>query len=98
MVENLVDLAKDKYAHRVLLYLLVGRSPRYHSQETLTLLASGDEIRAKTSKKDATVRANEFLEAVSDDLLTAIAKHPELIHTPYGSQVVYEALIHAKGK
>ncbi|KAI9596593.1 armadillo-type protein [Syncephalis fuscata] len=95
--ENLSELVKDKYGHRVLLYLLVGRSPRYHSQETLGLLASGDEIRSKTSKKDATVRAQEFLEAISEDLLALIAQQPELINIAYGSQVVYETIIHAKG-
>ncbi|KAI8051591.1 armadillo-type protein [Syncephalis plumigaleata] len=93
MLESLSELINDKYGHRVLLYLLVGRSPRYHSQETLNLLASGDAIRAKTSKKNADVRAQD----ISEGLLAHIAKEPEIVHHTYGSQVVYETIIHAKG-
>jgi pumilio family protein 6 len=80
------------------LYLLAGRKPRYFFKQVLDLLASGDEIRARTSKKDPELRFNELLEAISPDVIQFVAEHPEIVLQNYGSQLVTETLISAKGK
>ncbi|RKP07356.1 armadillo-type protein [Thamnocephalis sphaerospora] len=97
IVQNLPELAEDRYGHRVLLYLLVGRKPRYFFKQTLDLLAAGDEIRAKTSKKDPALRAGELLEGVSAEMISQVAEHAEMVRGSYGSQLVMEIMLQAKG-
>ena len=47
-LNKLVNIIQNKWGHRVILYLLAHRTKLYFSNETLRLLAQGDEIRTRT--------------------------------------------------
>ncbi|RUP51862.1 hypothetical protein BC936DRAFT_145038 [Jimgerdemannia flammicorona] len=96
--KTLEDLVKDKFGRRVILYLLVGRNTKYFFQETVKLLVSGDEIRAKTSKKEPEIRSKELLASISPALITMVKeKAGILIRDKLASQVVKEIMLHAIG-
>ncbi|KAK3814494.1 MAG: armadillo-type protein, partial [Benniella sp.] len=98
IIKELEDIAKDKFGRRVILYLLVGRSPKYISPQNIELLAKGDAVRASTSKKDAAVRSAELLGYISPALISLIStKAKALIKEPLASQVVLETMLHAVG-
>ncbi|KAG8130597.1 hypothetical protein E2320_017339 [Naja naja] len=60
---NLATVINNKYGRKVLLYLLSPRDPTYFSPAIIKILQQGDEN--AHSKKDADVRHNELLEAIS---------------------------------
>jgi len=98
IIKEMEDIAKDKFGRRVILYLLVGRSPKYISPQNIELLAKGDAVRASTSKKDAAVRSAELLGYISPALISLIStKAKALIKEPLASQVVLETMLHAVG-
>ncbi len=47
-LNKLGNIIQNKWGHRVILYLLAHRTKLYFSNETLRLLAQGDEIRTRT--------------------------------------------------
>ncbi|CAH1759186.1 13837_t:CDS:2 [Entrophospora sp. SA101] len=90
------QIMENKWGHRVILYLLVGRSKIYFSHETLKLLGEGDEIRKITSKKDPIIRANELCKHISPALIN-YSKHntDKMLSNPYATQILCETLLHA---
>ncbi|KAI9203826.1 armadillo-type protein [Polychytrium aggregatum] len=95
---NLLDLAKDQYASRVLLFLLCGRNPKYQPAYIIKEMAQLDEVRAKTSKKDDVQRRAEMLEAISEPLIAVAVKNANLlIRDKYGSQVLLELFRTSQG-
>ncbi|KAG0317763.1 pumilio domain member 6 [Dissophora globulifera] len=98
IIKELEDIVKDKFGRRVILYLLVGRSPKYISPQSIELLAKGDAIRASTSKKDAAIRSAELLGHISPALISLIvSKTQSLTSEPLACQVVFETMLHAAG-
>nr|CAG8433518.1 14698_t:CDS:2 [Entrophospora candida] len=90
------QIMENKWGHRVILYLLVGRSKIYFSHEILKLLGEGDEIRKITSKKDPIIRANELCKHISPALIN-YSKHntDKMLSNPYATQILCETLLHA---
>ncbi|KAG8130596.1 hypothetical protein E2320_017338 [Naja naja] len=72
---NLATVINNKYGRKVLLYLLSPRDPTYFSPAIIKILQQGDEN--AHSKKDADVRHNELLEAISPPLLEHLGAHAE---------------------
>jgi len=89
-------IMQDKFGHRMVLYLLTGRarSKMYLGFDTFQLLEKGDEIRAKTSKKDPAIRTNELRKAISP-ALTNYAKEntAEMLSNIYMTQIFCESLL-----
>ncbi|CAJ0909467.1 1857_t:CDS:10, partial [Entrophospora sp. SA101] len=68
------QIMENKWGHRVILYLLVGRSKIYFSHETLKLLGEGDEIRKITrGSMYSNVKINPMLKAVLKSVLVYLA-------------------------
>ncbi|EJT99624.1 puf family RNA-binding protein [Dacryopinax primogenitus] len=104
IVSDITDLApslsfdKHKLGRRVLLYLLVPRSPRHFPPPTLALLSETDAVSTKTSKKDPQVRRDEVRKAASGDLISCVAsKGVEMMKDPGASLVVTEIMLFADG-
>ncbi|KAK4224600.1 armadillo-type protein [Podospora fimiseda] len=100
-VENIIFLANDLNARLTVLYLFEGQSkalfPASHAAD-LELLNEIHEIRKTTSKKDAEVRRQELVTAMSPQLLAAVATSPkDLVSTSFGCQFVTDVLLSAKG-
>ncbi|CAG8454722.1 10414_t:CDS:2 [Paraglomus occultum] len=96
--KNLQQIIEDKYGHRVILYLLVGRSQMILSKGNIDLLSSMDEIRAKTSKKSPQVRSQELLKAISSHLIPYCESNTSsLLSHHFGAQVLCETMLHAQG-
>ncbi|EWC48382.1 hypothetical protein DRE_02151 [Drechslerella stenobrocha 248] len=80
------------------LYPLAGRETRLMHPQKIALLEDMDEIRARTSKKDAKMRQQELRKALSPALLKAVATHASTLATsPAGCQFISEVLISADG-
>ena len=91
-------LCTSPQGRRSLLYLIVPRTRRHFTPAQIASLAETDEIRAKTSKKSATIREEEVRKAASEDLLRWIEDSGEaLVREPGGSLVVSEVMLHAEG-
>ncbi|CAG8819739.1 26882_t:CDS:2, partial [Dentiscutata erythropus] len=89
-------IMQDKFGHRVILYLLVGRerSKMYLSFDTFQLLEKGDEMRAKTSKKDPVIRTNELRKAISPALINYAKENTaEMLSNTYMTQIFCETLL-----
>jgi len=98
LAKDAVDISKDKHGSRVMLYLLTGRSQRYHTKELLNDLSKTDELRKKTSKKDDKVRQKELLASAVKPLVEAFKGHAvELVKNRWAHQVLVET-IKAAGK
>ncbi|KAK4165841.1 armadillo-type protein [Cladorrhinum sp. PSN259] len=100
-VENIIFLANDLNARLTVLYLFEGQSkslfPASHAAD-LELLSEIHEIRKKTSKKDAEIRRQELVTAMSPQLLAAVATSPkDLVSTSFGCQFVTDVLLSARG-
>ncbi|CAG8685719.1 18825_t:CDS:2, partial [Gigaspora rosea] len=89
-------IMQDKFGHRIVLYLLTGRarSKIYLGFDTFQLLEKGDEIRAKTSKKDPAVRTNELRKAISPALINYAKENTaEMLSNTYMTQIFCETLL-----
>ncbi|CAG8520136.1 20091_t:CDS:2, partial [Cetraspora pellucida] len=89
-------IMQDKFGHRVILYLLTGRTraKMYLSFETFQLLEKDDEVRAKTSKKDPIVRTNELRKAISPALINYAKENTvEMLSNTYMTQIFCETLL-----
>ncbi|KAK0450376.1 armadillo-type protein [Desarmillaria tabescens] len=83
---------------RVLLYLMVPRTRRHFTPAQITSITETDEIRSRTSKKDADIRQNEIRVGASEPLLAWISENSEKIsREPGGSLVIPEILLYAVG-
>ncbi|KAJ3050930.1 hypothetical protein HK097_008085 [Rhizophlyctis rosea] len=90
--ERFVDVLRDRYGSRVALYILCGRNKRYQPAYVVKELEESDEIRARTSKKDDTLRKQQLLEAFAPLLMGTIEKNAgELVRDKASGQVVLEA-------
>ncbi|GBC45647.1 uncharacterized protein OCT59_013537 [Rhizophagus irregularis] len=97
-LNKLGNIIQNKWGHRVILYLLAHRTKLYFSNETLRLLAQGDDIRTKTSKKDPAVRVNELCKAISPALIDYAQNNTSTMFSfTYSTQVLCEILLHADG-
>ncbi|KAF0399393.1 ARM repeat-containing protein [Gigaspora margarita] len=86
----------DKFGHRMVLYLLTGRerSKMYLGFDTFQLLEKGDEIRAKTSKKDPAIRTNELRKTISPALINYTKENTaEMLSNTYMTQIFCETLL-----
>ncbi|CAB54870.1 pumilio family RNA-binding protein Puf6 [Schizosaccharomyces pombe] len=94
---ELLKLSADKFARRILLYVLVGwEDARYFSKENRELLRSLDSLKAKTSKKDPIVRRNELKATIGPLLISLISKAAgDMIAESLASQVLVDALLYA---
>lgn len=92
------DLYQSSHGCRSLLYPIIPRSRRTLTPAIIATLAETDPIRAKTSKKDADVRAAEVRAAASADLLAWVAKDGKIVsRDTAGSLVVMEVMLEADG-
>ncbi|RHZ79813.1 hypothetical protein Glove_140g119 [Diversispora epigaea] len=96
--ENSIEtILYDKYGHRVILYLLTGRSRMYFNYDTLKLLAQGDEIRLKTSKKDPIIRATELRKSITPALIQYAQKNTtKMFSKPYTTQILCETILYGE--
>ncbi|KAF9043743.1 ARM repeat-containing protein [Hymenopellis radicata] len=95
---SLDELYLSSQGRRVLLYLLVPRTKRHFTPAQNALIAETDEIRARTSKKDAESRENEIRTGASEVLLAWVAEKGETIaREPGGSLVVAELMLFGDG-
>uniref|UniRef100_A0A1B6L0Z9 PUM-HD domain-containing protein n=1 Tax=Graphocephala atropunctata TaxID=36148 RepID=A0A1B6L0Z9_9HEMI len=76
LLEEVEEIVKDDWGRKVILYLVAHRDSSYFHPQQMEILSKGDTI--STKKKDATVREQEMLEAVSDPLLQKIADNPAI--------------------
>lgn len=98
LVDDLEELVTDKFARRVIVYLLVGRSKRYLSKEDVDSLAADDAIREATSKKDSIARRDELLAYIAPDLIRLVENQPaKLLRETLASQVLTETMLYAPG-
>ncbi|TFK69241.1 ARM repeat-containing protein [Pluteus cervinus] len=83
---------------RSILYLLLPRSSRHFIRAQINSLAETDEIRERTSKKDARLREEEVRKAASEPLVKWVEeKGASLIRDPGGSLVVVDIMLYADG-
>ncbi|OBZ77915.1 Pumilio y domain family member 6 [Grifola frondosa] len=102
LVSDIVASAPSLYTssqgRRSLIYLVAPRTRRHFTPAQIALLAETDSVRARTSKKDDTVRSAEIRRAASDGLLAWIANSgAEVSRDPGGSLVISEIMLEAEG-
>ncbi|KAL5483404.1 PUF6 [Sanghuangporus weigelae] len=93
-------LYKSPQGRRALLYLLVPRVSRHFTPAQRVVLEETDPIRAKTSKKDESIRREEVLRAASPaliELLKEKERTERMLRDPGGSLVVTEIMLYAEG-
>lgn len=96
--ENMLTLIKSKFGRRPLLYLLVGKSPRYFDKHVLEKFDIIDNLKEKTSKKDDEARRLELNTAIAPHMLDTISKNTnELMNDNLGLQFISEALLYSHG-
>ncbi|KAI0827208.1 ARM repeat-containing protein [Trametes gibbosa] len=92
------SLYKTSQGRRSLFYLVAPRTRRHFTPAQIVTLAETDAIRAKTSKKDAALRASEIRKTASDGLLQWIANSgADVARDPGGSLIVCEIMLEAEG-
>ncbi|KAL2212245.1 ARM repeat-containing protein [Sarocladium strictum] len=98
---NVVAAANNTEARKTVLYLTQGLAKSLFPTKTAfdyEVLEEIREIRKTTSKKDDDLRQKELLEALSPQLLEAIATAPaDLTATPLGCQFVADILLFGIG-
>lgn len=100
--ENVIGAVNNTYGRLTFLYLLEGPSkslfPSGRESHTLDVLTEVHSIRKTTSKKNADVRRNELIAALSPSLLSVVAAAPaELAATGFGCQFVSDVLLYGVG-
>ncbi|XP_030049679.1 pumilio homolog 3 [Microcaecilia unicolor] len=75
IISNLSTLVSNKYGRKVLLYLLSPRDPAYFVPEIIKVLQQGDKN--AHSKKDAEIRHQELLEAISPPLIKYLQENAQ---------------------
>ncbi|GAB1522928.1 Pumilio y domain member 6 [Rhizoctonia solani] len=85
-------------ARRVLLYLLVPRTPRHFTPALLRTISQTDFAQGTTSKKDPEIRRAELRAAASPGMVKAIEDDAEALVRDRGASVfVGEAMLFAQG-
>lgn len=91
-------LLKSPQGRRALFYLLVPRTRRHFTPAQIATLAETDEIRARTSKKDANIREEEVRKAASESLLDFVRDEgAQSARETGGSLIVAEIMLYAEG-
>lgn len=90
LVKGFEELLPDRYAQRVLLYLLAPESARYFPADVLTVLKA--DVPAGAAKKDPIKRRQELFPQLVPQLTDFCAEHPELVFVPGGADVMFEVL------
>ncbi|KAJ3179868.1 hypothetical protein HDU87_002436 [Geranomyces variabilis] len=94
----LTDLLMNRYASRVIMFLLSGRNRKIQPPYLIKELEEMDAVRARTSKKDDALRKEQLLKAVSPPLLKVLEERcDELVRDLTSGAVVVEAVFHAHG-
>ncbi|KAI8925263.1 armadillo-type protein [Entophlyctis helioformis] len=90
---SISEILRDKYASRVVLFLLSGRNKRFQPAYLVEELQAMDAVRRSTSKKDDSLRRSQLLEAAAPVLVAAVAEHAnELLRDRIGGQVLLETV------
>ncbi|KAI9068880.1 ARM repeat-containing protein [Trametes sanguinea] len=102
LVSDIVSSSPTLYTspqgRRSLFYLVAPRTRRHFTPAQIATLAETNSVRAKTSKKDDALRAEEIRKAASDGLLQWIAESgAEVARDTGGSLVVIEVMLEAEG-
>ncbi|OMJ22015.1 Pumilio homology domain family member 6, partial [Smittium culicis] len=98
LVKLIDQVSSDRLGRRVLFYILCGRNAKYIGSDALAFLKSGDEIRAKTCKKDDSVRRKELIGYLSPSLLKWAEKTAtKSIKIPLDAQLLVETLVNCAG-
>ncbi|XP_060575249.1 pumilio homolog 3-like [Ruditapes philippinarum] len=96
MMKSLNDIAQNQYGRKVLLYLLSPRDSHHFCPDIVRVLQEGDA--SLTSKKEKSVRYQELLGAVSDQLLQYIVDNVATLVVNNNMLVLIVAIItHAQG-
>ena len=91
-------LSATPQGRRALFHLLVPRTRRHFTPAQIATLAETDEVRARTSKKDAGVREDEVRKAASQELLEFVKDEgPKVGRETGGSLVITEIMLYAEG-
>ncbi|KAJ3129126.1 hypothetical protein HK098_002367 [Nowakowskiella sp. JEL0407] len=86
-------MIKDRYASRVLLFLLCGRNRKYLPSFVVEELEEYDKIRKHTSKKDDEIKTRELREWVIPQLLSVLENDTEeFLKNKNSAQVMCELL------
>jgi len=89
---------KSIRGRRSLIYLIAPRSRHHFTPAQISTLAETDATRARTSKKDDSVRAAEIRKAASESLLGFVVNHgKEAAMDTGGSLLVLEIMLQAEG-
>lgn len=92
------SLATSPQGRRSLFHLIVPRSRRHFTPAQIAVIAETDDVRAKTSKKDSTIRESEIRKAASEGLLQFVAENgAETARDTGGSLLVLEIMLYAEG-
>ncbi|EGF81784.1 hypothetical protein BATDEDRAFT_23402 [Batrachochytrium dendrobatidis JAM81] len=90
---SISELLRNKYASRVILFILDGRNKKYQPAYIIQELSSMDSIRTQTTKKDDATRQQQLLAASAPLIVQAVAAHAnELLRDRTGGQVIVETL------
>lgn len=96
MMKSLSEVAENQYGRKVLLYLLSPRDSHHFCPDIVRVLQEGDA--SLTSKKDKSVRYEELLGAVSEQLLQYIVDNVTSLVVNNNMLVLIVAIItHAQG-
>jgi len=94
MIPHLLELMRNQYGRKVLLYLLSPRNKKYFVPQYINILEAGDEN--ETSKKDSTTRQNELRSGILDPLLMCLIENADdVIKDKSDCQVLLAALEHS---
>ncbi|KAH9949712.1 ARM repeat-containing protein [Amylocystis lapponica] len=92
------SLYTTSQGRRSIIYLVAPRTRRHFTPAMIATLEDTDAIRARTSKKESALRAEEIARAASAELLAWVAKTgAEAARDPGGSLVVCEIMLGAIG-
>ncbi|KAG8221634.1 armadillo-type protein [Butyriboletus roseoflavus] len=92
------SLATNPQGRRTLFHLIVPRSRRHFTPAQIAVIAETDGIRAKTSKKDSTIRESEIRKAASEGLLQFVTENgAEIARDTGASLLVLEIMLYAEG-
>lgn len=102
LVSDITTSASSLYSspqgRRSLIYLISPRTRRHFTPAQIALLAETDSVRAKTSKKDEKVRAEEIRKAASETLVSWLSeKTTEIVRDPGGSLIAGEIMLSLEG-
>ncbi|KIM72847.1 hypothetical protein PILCRDRAFT_829556 [Piloderma croceum F 1598] len=91
-------LTTTPQGRRALFHLLVPRTRRHFTPAQIATLTETDEVRARTSKKDTSIREDEVRKAASEGLLEFVKDEGARVgRETGGSLVVAEIMLYAEG-